>query len=64
MAHDDDDRGHEHDHEAGPVPGGPGSPLDADAVRDLEDDPGLDGPEDDAATDDDARTGDLDPSEG
>ena len=63
MAHDDD-RGHEHDHEAGPVPGGPGSPLDADAVRDLEDDPGLDGPEDDAATDDDARTGDLDPSEG
>ena len=47
-----------------PGPGGPGSPLDADAVRDIEADPALDGPDGDAATDDDARSAGLDPSEG
>jgi hypothetical protein len=47
-----------------PDPGGPDSPLDADAVRDIEADPALDGPDDDAVTDDDARSADLDPSEG
>ncbi|MBP1240397.1 hypothetical protein ABID92_002095 [Frigoribacterium sp. PvP120] len=47
-----------------PDPGGPDSPLDADAVRDIEADPALDDPDDDAATDDDARSADLDPSEG
>lgn len=47
-----------------PDPGGPDSPLDAGAVRDIEADPALYGPDDDTATDDDARSADLDPSEG
>ena len=47
-----------------PDPGGPDSPLDAEAVRDILADPALDGPDGDAATDDGARSADLDPSEG
>jgi len=66
MADEDDTSTGTSDSGAGgaPDPGGPDSPLDAEAVSDILADPALDGPNGDAATDDDARSADLDPSEG